>query len=95
MSNSLIKFLSELEKKDLLRVVKSVAKFPIAEDLVNDLKKLGLEINGELAEELCSQFKFPMNESDLEAVFGGYFPPMDDDDWEYFSQHPEYGIIRK
>lgn len=92
MSDNLTKFLTALEKKDLLNVLKSVAKFPKAEELINELKNRGLKVNTEIAEELCSQFTFPIEQKDLESIFGGCTSEMDELDWAYFSQHPEYGV---
>lgn len=95
MTEKLSKFLADLEKKDFLRVIKTVAKFPKVEELICELKNHGLTVSKDVAEELCTQFQFPIEEKDIATVFGGFYDDMDELDWEYFSKHPEYGVIRR
>ncbi len=92
MSQELTSFFAKLNKEDFLSILKAAIKNRDVKSLVENLKEKNVEIPENLASELLAQLGDPVEEEALKQLAAGYYPGMDELDWKYFSQHPEYGV---
>ena len=92
MSQELISFFAKLNKEDFLSILKAAIKDHDVKSLIANLQEKNLEIPENLASELIEQIGDPVNEGALKQLAAGYYPGMDELDWKYFSQHPEYEV---
>ena len=92
MSKELTSFFAKLNKDDFLTILKSAIKNHDVKSLLAKLKEKDLEMPEDLASELLEQLSGPLDDNLLGKLAAGYYPGMDELDWKYFSQHPEYGV---
>ncbi len=92
ISQELIGFFAKLNKEDFLTVLKSAIRNRELKAFIENLKEKNVEMPENLASELLTQLGNSVDEDALKTLAAGYYPGMDELDWKYFSQHPEYGV---